>query len=98
MATPNKVVHNGIEHEYAPNPRIQENGLWSETYPPIEFDGRFLKNKYTGELVPNNPDNARRSDILEPYYEDDGEADDILGVVHERTPEPQALAADMDEL
>lgn len=71
------IEHNSIKHEFAPNPRIQENGLWSVTYPPIEADTPYLRNKFTGEIVPNIPDYARRSDILEPYYQTEEEKTEL---------------------
>lgn len=76
-----------------PNPRIQENGLWQETYPTIEHDGAYLRNKYTGEIVPNNPDHAMRSDILEPI------SDEEVGKMYNRLSAPKVVdgTADMGE-
>lgn len=54
-------------YSYAPNP-ILEQGKWEEKYPPIVTTSEWLINIYTGEIVPNTPEFARRSDILQPYY------------------------------
>ena len=83
---------NGVEHNFAPNPKMQGED-WKAEFPPITEPTRLLKNKYTGELVPNTPDMALRSDILEPYFEDEDSVLDITKVV-ELKPTP----ADLDEL
>lgn len=57
---------NGVEHIYAPNPKMQGED-WSKEYPPIKTNSMWLVNKYTGEIFPNTVEFARRSDILEPY-------------------------------
>ena len=69
MAT---VTANGFEHEFAPNPKFTGDN-WADEYPPIPPDAPYLRNKYTNEIVPNFPDYAVRSDILEPYYPTDAE-------------------------
>lgn len=51
---------------YAPNP-ILPHGEWEDTYPPIKTTSHWLINKFTGEILPNTEEFARRSDILEPY-------------------------------
>lgn len=66
--------HNNQTHTYAGNPVIQAKSDFSDTYPPIEHDGRWLRNKFTGEIVPNIPDYAERSDILEAISDEEAEA------------------------
>lgn len=66
--------HNNQTHIYPDNPVIQPKSDFSATYPPIKHDGRWLRNKYTGEIVPNVPDYAERSDILEAISDDEAEA------------------------
>lgn len=83
---------NGVEHNFAPNPKMQGED-WKAEFPPITEPTRLLKNKYTGELVPNTPDMALRSEILEPYFEDEDSALDITEVV-----ELKLTPADLDEL
>lgn len=83
---------NGVEHNFAPNPKMQGED-WKAEFPPITEPTRLLKNKYTGELVPNTPDMALRSDILEPYFEDEDNTLDITKVVKLK-PTP----TDLDEL
>lgn len=60
------VYEDGVEHRFAPNPKLQGEN-WGEEYPPIKTNAKWLINKYTGEIVPNQEDFAKRSDILEPY-------------------------------
>lgn len=67
-------VYNNQTHTYADNPVIQARSDFSDTYPPIKHDGRWLRNKYTGEIVPNIPDYAERSDILEVISDEEAEA------------------------
>lgn len=57
----------GVEHIYAPNPKLQGEH-WEAEYPPIVTKSKWLVNKYTGEIFPNTEEFARRSDILEPYF------------------------------
>ena len=83
---------NGVEHNFAPNPKMQGED-WKAEFPPITEPTRLLKNKYTGELVPNTPDMALRSDILEPYFEDEDTVLDITKVV-----DTKSVPADLDEL
>lgn len=59
-------VINGVEHVYAPNPKMQGQE-WEKEFPPIVTTAKWLINKFTGEIVPNTVEFARRSDILEPY-------------------------------
>ena len=66
--------HNNQTHTYADNPVIQARSDFSDTYPPIVHDGRWLQNKYTGEIVPNIPDYVERSDILKPISDEEAEA------------------------
>ena len=66
MAT---VEVNGIKHTFAGNPVLQGE-VWSDEYPPITANVQWLRNKTTGEILPNHPEFAERSDILEPYYGD----------------------------
>lgn len=70
-------LHNNQTHIYADNPVIQPKSEFADTYPPIKHDGRWLRNKYTGEIVPNHPEYAERSDILEAIS--DEEADKVFG-------------------
>lgn len=51
----------------APNPTLSAEH-WHEQYPPIETKSEWLINKFTGEIFPNTPQLAERSDILEPYF------------------------------
>lgn len=69
MTKPATTIYNGIEHPYAPNPRLSGDD-WKREFPPIQTDAEYLRNKFTGDIVPNTPDFAQRSDILEPYYGD----------------------------
>lgn len=59
-------IIDGMEHAYAPNPKMQGED-WASEYPPIVTTSQWLINKYTGQVFPNTPEFARRSDILEPY-------------------------------
>lgn len=61
-----EIDENGVEHIYAPNPKMQGEE-WSKEYPLIKTSSKWLINKYTGEIFPNTEEFARRSDILEPY-------------------------------
>ena len=74
-------VIDGVEHIYAPNPKLQGQH-WEAEYPPIQTTSQWLINKYTGEILPNTPEFARRSDILEPYF---GELDQTLPDVSQTT-------------
>lgn len=68
-------IIDGVEHVYAPNPKMQGE-VWEKEYPTIKSSAKWLINKYTGELFPNTEEFARRSDILEPYMgemPDDGQ-------------------------
>lgn len=70
-------IINGVEHTYAPNPKMQGED-WAREYPPIKTTSQWLVNKYTGEIFPNTEEFARRSDILEPYLGElptDGQAE-----------------------
>lgn len=83
---------NGVEHVYAPNPKMQGEN-WVAEYPPVVTQSPWLVNKYTGEIVPNTPEFARRSDILEPYLGElprDGMASQPVQAVN-------AVLADTDE-
>lgn len=71
MTTPATTTYNGIEHQFAPNPRLSGED-WKREFPPINTDAEYLRNKFTGDIVPNTPDFAQRSDILEPYFGDLG--------------------------
>lgn len=73
---------NGVEHVYAPNPKMQGED-WVKEYPPIKTSSPWLVNKYTGEIFPNTAEFARRSDILEPYLGElprDGAGEVVKGV------------------
>lgn len=70
---------NNITHVYAPNPQFQKGQDWKDVYPKIEHDGRFLRNKFTGDIVGYDPDTATRSDILEPISDEEAYA--AMGVV-----------------
>lgn len=59
-------VVDGVEHVFAPNPKMQGDD-WAKEYPPIKTTAKWLVNKFTGEIFPNTEEFARRSDILEPY-------------------------------
>lgn len=49
-----------------PNPTLNAEH-WELQYPPINTNSPWLVNKFTGEIFPNTPEFARRSDCLEPY-------------------------------
>lgn len=51
---------------FTPNPTLNAS-TWHEQYPPIRTSSPWLVNKFTGEIFPNTPEFARRSDCLEPY-------------------------------
>lgn len=70
-------LHNNQTHTYADNPVIQPKTEFADNYPPINHDGRWLRNRFTGEIVPNHPEYAERSDILEAIS--DEEADKVFG-------------------
>ena len=90
-------TYNNLTHTYADNPVIQPKTVFADTFPPIEHDGRWLRNRYTGEIVPNNEMYVERSDILEPIS--DEEADKIFGRAAPAKPKATAKAAKgMDEL
>ena len=65
----------GVEHRYAPNPTMHGEE-WAREHPPIETTAAFLRNKYTGDIVPNFPEFAERSDVYEPYLGDPKDAGD----------------------
>ena len=88
---------NNQTHTYADNPVIQPKTEFADTFPPIKHDGRWLRNRYTGEIVPNNEMYVERSDILEPIS--DEEAAKIFGHATPAKPKAPAKAAKgMDEL
>ena len=90
-------TYNNQTHTYADNPVIQPKTEFVDTFPPIEHDGRWLRNRYTGEIVPNNEMYVERSDILEPIS--DEEADKIFGRTAPVKPKTAAKATKgMDEL
>ena len=90
-------TYNNQTHTYADNPVIQPKTEFADTFPPIEHDGRWLRNRYTGEIVPNNEMYVERSDILEPIS--DEEADKIFGHAAPAKPKATAKATKgMDEL
>lgn len=49
MTTPATTTYNGIEHPYAPNPRLSGED-WKREFPPIQTDAEYLRNKFTGIL------------------------------------------------
>lgn len=51
---------------FTPNPTLNAE-TWEQEYPPIKTKSPWLVNKFTGEIFPNTPEFARRSDCLEPY-------------------------------
>ena len=51
---------------FTPNPTLNAE-TWQQQYPPIQTSSHWLINKFTGEIFPNTPEFARRSDCLEPY-------------------------------
>lgn len=82
MAT---IQSNGVSYTYAPNPKMYSDD-WEKDYPPIQTNSRWLINKFTGEILPNTPEFARRSDILEVYLgelpEDGMAVDSAVGKVN----------------
>lgn len=62
-----KVNVDGVEHSYPANPTL-EGEVWEVQYPPLPDDAPYLRCKTTGQIYPNFPEFAERSDILEPYY------------------------------
>ena len=90
-------TYNNQTHIYADNPVIQPKTEFADTFQPIKHDGRWLRNRYTGEIVPNNEMYVERSDILEPIS--DEEADKIFGRTAPAKPKTAAKATKgMDEL
>ncbi len=63
------VIVDGTTHRFAGNPVLQGE-VWSDEFPAIVTTAQYLRNKSTGEIVPNFPEFAERSDILEPYFGD----------------------------
>lgn len=53
-------------YSFTPNPTLNAEH-WEEQYPPIKTNSHWLVNKFTGEIFPNTPEFARRSDCLQPY-------------------------------
>lgn len=100
MAT---VVVNDVEHVYAPNPKM-ETELWGSEFPPIVSDSKWLRNKYTGEIVPNFKEFAERSDIYEVYADTPQGAPlpefANIGTPADRTPakQPKAAKASTEEM
>lgn len=73
----------GVEYAHAPNPKMYSEA-WEKDYPPITAKTPWLRNKYTGDIVPNTPEFARRSDILEPFYGElplEGDFDTVVTAV-----------------
>lgn len=67
---------------FTPNPTLNAE-TWEEQYPPIKTSSPWLVNKFTGEIFPNTPEFARRSDCLEPYLGElprDGAGEVVKGV------------------
>lgn len=62
-------IIDGVEHTFAPN-AVMRGSDWSAEYPPINANVKWLRNRYTGEIVPNFPEFAGRSDVFEPYLGD----------------------------
>lgn len=65
-----------------PNPTLNAE-FWEQQYPPIQTSSPWLVNKFTGEIFPNTPEFARRSDCLEPYLGElprDGAGEVVKGV------------------
>lgn len=65
-----------------PNPMLNAEH-WDLQYPPIQTTSPWLVNKFTGEIFPNTPEFARRSDCLEPYLGElprDGAGEIVKGV------------------
>ena len=90
-------TYNNQTHIYADNPVIQPKTEFADTFQPIKHDGRWLRNRYTGEIVPNNEMYVERSDILEPIS--DEEADKIFGRTAPAKPKaPTKAAKGMEEL
>lgn len=85
-------THNNQTHRYADNPQIQPGTEFHDTYPPIVHDGMWLRNKYTGEIVPNNEMYSSRSDILEPIS--DADANLAFGHTTNKTSKKKSTHAD----
>lgn len=67
---------------FTPNPTLNAE-TWEEQYPMLKTSSPWLVNKFTGEIFPNTPDFARRSDCLEPYLGElprDGAGEVVKGV------------------
>lgn len=58
-----------VEHLFAANPKLESDD-WAKENPTISSSYKFLRHKVTGEVFPNEPCFARRSDVLEPYIGD----------------------------
>lgn len=83
---------------YTPNPTLNAKS-WEDQYPPIKTNSKWLLNRFTGEIFPNTPEFARRSDCLEPYLgelprEDAGE---VVNAVNEALKSTQTTG-ELDEL
>lgn len=62
-------IIDGVEHIYAPNPTMHGED-WAREHPPVKTTSRWLRNKFTGEIVPNHPEFAERSDVYEAFLGD----------------------------
>jgi len=90
------------EHEnftYTPNPTLNAES-WEQQYAPIKTNSPWLVNKFTGEIFPNTPEFARRSDCLEPYLGElprDGAGEVVKGV-NKVLQNANTLDGELDEL
>lgn len=69
-------------YTFTPNPTLNAE-TWDDQYPRISTTSPWLVNKFTGEIFPNTPEFARRSDCLEPYLGElprDGAGEVVIGV------------------
>lgn len=77
---------------FTPNPTLNAE-TWQDQYPPITSSSQWLINKFTGEIYPNTPEFARRSDCLEPYLGElsNAEAGDTAKTINQvLNPAPKA--------
>lgn len=84
---------------FTPNPTLNAE-TWQDQYPPIQSNSSWLVNKFTGEIFPNAPEFARRSDCLEPYLGElprDG-AGEVAKSVNAALKNANAVDGELDEL
>lgn len=74
-------VIDGVSHTYANNPKLQGE-RWEVEFPPINTEANWLRCRFTGQIYPNFPEFAERSDILEPYFGSPTDSDQAPATSH----------------